>query len=396
MQNQQQPKPVPPRSALRRRRWPLGVIAMIALLSALWFLTQCASLNRSVDKSGLRDMVALAKASPQAGKLLGPVPFDNVITLDRLSQAQPLRDLRIAPLKHHRHDDAQLIQEQLSFVSPITLRHPESNRAQFYIYRHGPLGQRPVVMWVPGLYVSDAAFTPISWFFDVILARDLDIVFYVLPYHLERSPAGMASGDAMLATSLEDHLGALGQGLADLRSMSAWLRQQGVTTLGAFGGSTGAGLVLRQMSLEPATYDFSTVFIPLVSWEDVIMQNPETAPLRQGLSALAPAERAQVIGAWHAMAPGPLPATGQQPGIDPTRISVLRAEWDQIARAKPLKSWAKSWGVTRCFSFPRGHSLALFAPEVYRAYADFLDADLNAVSAAAPQPKPANTAPAAP
>lgn len=381
MQNQQQPKPVPHRSALRRRRWPLGVIAMIALLMALWALPQCASLNHSVDKSGLQDMVALAGASPQSGKLLGPVPFDDVITLDRLSQAQPLRDLRIAPLGQHRRNDAQLIQEQLSFVSPITLRHPESNRAQFYIYRHGPLGQRPVVMWVPGLYVSDAAFTPISWFFDVILARDVDIVFYVLPYHLERSPAGMASGDAMLATSLDDHLAALAQGLADLRSMSAWLRAQGVTTLGAFGGSTGAGLVLRQMSLEPMTYDFATVFIPLVSWEDVILKNPETAPLRQGLSALSPAQRAQVIGAWQAMAPGPFPATGQEPGIDPKRISVLRAEWDQIARAEPLKSWAKSWGVTRCFSYPRGHSLALFAPEVYGAYADFLDADLNSLQA---------------
>ena len=349
----------------------LGLILLSGLLS--FSQSGCAAINRGVDHSGLRDMVALAAGPDAAKQLLSPAPFTDSASLDALTQARPLKNLRITPLDKHRRPEKNLTQERLSFDSSITVRHGESNRATAYIYRHGALGERPLVLWVPGLYVSDAAFTPINWIFDEIFSRGLDVVFYVLPYHMERSPKGMKSGDAMLATDLSDHLLSLAQGLADLRSLSAWLRAQGVHQLGAFGGSTGAGLVLRQLSFEPA-YDFVTVFVPMVSWDDVIFANPLSAPIREHIAKMPQKQARQVRAAWRAMNP-----INDSCSINPRRISVIRARWDQVARPAPIKAWAKAWKVHRCRVISRGHSLALFDPELFRAYGHFLDHDLLAI-----------------
>lgn len=353
----------------------LSILALLigGLPLSLFTCAGCAAINRSVDRSGLRDMVALATGPHAATELLSPIPYTDSASLDALTQARPLQDLLIEPLDVHRRSEKNLIQERLTFTSPLSLRHAESNRATAYVYRHGPLGERPLVLWVPGLFVSDAAFTPINWILDEIFSRGLDVVFYVLPYHMERSPKGMKSGEAMLSTDLSDHLSALAQGLADLRSLSKWLRQQGVSQLGAFGGSTGAGLVLRQLSFEPA-YDFVTVFIPMVSWEDVIFSHPLSAPLREHIAQMPHDQAVQVRAAWHAMT-----ANRDSCKINPQRISVIRARWDQVARAGAIKTWCKAWNVHRCRVISRGHSLALFDLDLYRDYGHFLDHDLRAL-----------------
>ncbi len=354
-------------------RYALPVFVSAAVI--LGFLPRCASFNRAIDRSGLEDKVQLALNSPDAGRLTGPLPFIDSASLDILTRPAALKNVKIEKLVKHRYesDDVDLIQEKLTFDTPITLKHPEANRATLYIYRHGVLGERPVVLWVPGLYVSDIAFTPISWFFEEIFDRGMDIVFYVLPYHLGRSPKGMESGDAMLSTDLTDHFRSLAQGLAELRTISTWLRGQGVKTLGAFGGSTGANLLLRQLTYEPA-YDFLTVFIPLVSWEDVIYDNPITEPLRNRIAEMSEPDQKAVRAAWNTLASGQFESK-----LAPERISVLRARWDQVARGETIAAWQKSWNVKRLFELNRGHTLALFDSGLYDAYGAFLDEDLESL-----------------
>ena len=60
-----------------------------------------------------------------------------------------------------RMDDPGLTQEIITFPSAIRLDHSESNTARAYVYRRGRLGERPVVVWVPGQYVIDLALIPI-------------------------------------------------------------------------------------------------------------------------------------------------------------------------------------------------------------------------------------------
>ena len=263
------------------------------------------------------------------------------------------------------------MQEQWVFDSAIHLLHPESDQAELRVYRHGPLGARPVVLWVPGLYVSESAFRFIDRFIYDALDMGADVVFYVPPYHLGRSPTGFDSGDAVLATDFPDHLAVSAQEISDLRALVRWLRTRGVGTMGAFAGSMGANAVLRIVTWEPA-FDFVTLMIPLIRWDDVILGTPEMAPVRQRLLA----------GGW---TPGALEevyrsldSTTGTPQMPVARISVLYGKWDQVARVEPLHRWAEAWGVTRLREFESGHALILLDGDIYRGYRELLGEDLAA------------------
>jgi len=193
----------------------------------------------------------------------------------------------------------------------------------------------------------------------------------VPPYHLERTPAGFSSGDAVLATSLADHLGVFAQELSDLRRLIAWLRGRGVTTLGGFGGSLGGMLLLRVVTWDDAL-DFLTVFIPMIALGDLLAE-PELTPLVQRLAA-AGHSAAEMSGIY-----GSLDPTRASPRLSAARISVLYGRYDRVAREQRILEWARAWGVTRLQAYPRGHALALFTPSMYRDYARILDEDLRAL-----------------
>jgi hypothetical protein len=253
----------------------------------------------------------------------------------------------------------------------VSLDHRESNTATAYVYRHGALGARPVVLWVPGQYVIDLAMIPISWFTTEIVRRGADVVLLVPPYHLDRTPGGFSSGDAVFATSLADHLGVFAQELSDLRRLAGWLRAQGTRTLGGFGGSMGALLLLRIATWD-STFDFLTAFIPVLALGD-LLELPDAAPLRQRLAdeGRTVPEMAEIYRS--------LDPTRAGPHLSPARISVLYGCYDPIATERRIDEWARAWGVTRLYGYPRGHALALFTPGMYADYAQILEEDLRAL-----------------
>ena len=156
------------------------------------------------------------------------LPWNNAAELESMTRArgQPL-DVTVQPMTRFRLHDPALIQEVIAFPSAVRLDHPESNVARAYVYRRGRLGERPIVVWVPGQYALDAWLAPISGLTEEIVRRGVDVVLLVPPYHLERTPAGFSSGDAVLAASTPDHLRVFAQELSDLRRLLAWLRGLG-------------------------------------------------------------------------------------------------------------------------------------------------------------------------
>ncbi len=315
-------------------------------------------------------MAAVAQRAA-GGELLDKPPYATAGELERLTRPAA-DDLKVTsePLQHFRLDEPGLIEELITFPSAVQLHHPESNLARAYVYRHGPLGPRPVVLWVPGQYVIDLASIPIAWFTRPIVQRGVDVVLLVPPYHLERSPAGFASGDAVFATSLTDHLNVFAQEIADTRRLIGWLRAQGVRTLGGFGGSLGALVLLRTATWDK--FDFLTVFIPMVRIASLLDQ-PEAAPFLRRITAEA-RSRSVVLNAYAALDP-----SADRPLVDPDRISVLYGRHDRIASEAQMLTWARAWGVRRLYGYNRGHTLSLFTPAMYRDHALILDDDLRAL-----------------
>lgn len=354
-----------------------GALAVAA--TALACSAGCGPLNRSVDRRALEDKAAFASARSYSGDR-SPPPFETAAQLEQLTRPAmaPVVALGRGPM--HRLNRADVVEEEWVFDSTVHLEHPESDRAQLWVYRHGPLGERPVVLWVPGLYVSEVAFPFIDRFIGAALDQGADVVFYVPPYHLTRTPKGFDSGDAVLATGFADHLAVSAQEISDLRASVKWLRSRGVATLGAFAGSMGANAVLRILSWEPA-FDFATLLIPLLRWDELILTAPAMAPVRARLAASGwtEAELARIYQS--------LDVSQAVPQIPADRLSVLYGRWDQVAPAETVERWASARGVERLRVRDRGHSLMLIDFGLYGEYRELLREDLAAaVGRASPRP----------
>lgn len=358
---------------------------MKGLLFGLWALSGCATVSADLDHAALLAKAQLAQARAPRRRAPQAWPFEDYVQLERRTRPDVQFTPKSRPLIQHRRSARGLVQEELRFPSRVHLQHPESNVAIAYLYRHGPLGERPVVVFAPGLYVSEAAMTPVGWLLDRVLEAGADVLFYVPPYHLGRTPRGWASGDAVLAAELPDHLGVIAQGVADLRQLCAWLRAEGVPAVGGFGGSMGASMLL-QVSRMDRSLDFYTGLIPLVRWDDLFLGPPEFQPLRDLVVAQGHDPR-QLVALYAELDPAAVPPT-----LPPERVSLLVAEHDQVARRGPLVAWQRAWGLTRIRTYPRGHSTILLTPAIYSDFSAFLAEDLAAV--ARPEPTKVSRAPA--
>jgi hypothetical protein len=221
--------------------------------------------------------------------------------------------------------------------------------ARAFLYRRGALGDRPVVLWVPGQSTSETDMPSLTALFERLLARGVDVVFYQPPYHLDRTPKGYGSGDAFLSTDFSDHLQVFAQALSDMRGLSAWLRAQGVKVLGGVGSSMGASLLVRMCSWSGGL-DFLSSMIPVLRWDELI-QTPEMSPVRSRL--LAQGLTDQDVGRLYRA----MDATGDRPRLDPSLISVLYGRFDRIAPETPILDWTRRWGVRRVRAYDRGHAL---------------------------------------
>lgn len=339
---------------------------------ALWIAAGTRGFNERLDARALSFMARTAERGGPDGAALR-LPFRDARGLEELTRpaGAPLAPT-VEPMPAARRlGRPELIQEELVFPSALALAHPESNTARAYVYRRGPLGERPIVLWVPGLFVSNLALSPISWFIRQELDHGADVVLYVPPYHLERAPPGFRSGAAFFATTLGDHLNAFAQELSDLRRLAVWLRGRGRGRVGGFGGSLGALELLRLVSWDDAL-DFLTVFIPVVRPTD-LLERPESDPMRRRLAreGVSVDTMGAVYGAFDlTVAPPPR-------GLDPAHISVLYGRYDIVGPPDSMRAWARAWGVTRLHPFDRGHTLALFSRQAHDAYAQILEEDLG-------------------
>jgi dienelactone hydrolase len=360
-----------PRRRPGRRGWWIALAAVLTLFGVAPLAASTRAVNGAVDRWTLGAMAGVALRAPP-GPPGRPLPYTTAAELERLTRPTgPPIAVAIEPIRRFRMREPNLIQEVITFASAIPLEHPESNTARAYVYRHGSVGAHPVVVWVPGQYVVERAFVPIAWFTEQIVRRGADVVLLVPPYHLERTPAGYGSGDAVLSTNLPDHLAVYAQELSDLRRLLQWLRASGATIVGGFGGSTGAMMLLRIAGWD-RTLDFLTVFIPMIRIGDVL-DGPggELMGRRLAKEGRSVAELQQIYRS--------LDPTTAPPRLDPARISVLYGRYDEVAPAATTLAWARDWGVTRLHAYDRGHTLALFTPSMYADYARLLDEDLRAL-----------------
>ncbi len=339
----------------------------LAVLVCLVLGGGCASVHRAVDRAALDNKVRLVLTLPPI-PAKRPLPWHDEASLEELTRATPLA-FEVSALDERYRVARDLTQERWTFESTLKVRCEASNRGALYVYRAGELGARPLVLWVPGLAVNASAFPMIRRLINAAVDRGADVVFYVPPYHLERTPPGHESGDVLMATDASDHFTALAQGVQELRSLLAWATGLHPPKLGAFAGSMGAAALVRAMSWDGAL-DFATLFIPVVSWEDMVFGIERMEPVRQQLrDAGVPDDESRAM--YRA-----LDATAHPPPKR-ARISIFAARYDLVARRAPLERLVDGWRLEDPVWLESGHAGALLVPSFYKLYARQLDDTLS-------------------
>ena len=330
-------------------------------------LCNCSYIQKGIDISGLKDLAADFSADFPSGS---PEKLQAFVKTTALAKdTEPVSDLNftISPLTkwqiQHPSGD-KMILEKITF--PSRIRHKEKmDAAVFYIYRTGELKDKKVILWVPGAGVSDFAFRFIKYFFLEALVRNYNIVFYVPPYHLERTEAGKKNGEGLLTPDHERNISVLLNAVRELRTMISYLKSSGVTTIGGWGGSIGATMLLLTGQMEK--FDHLNMMIPIVDFNTVIFKNQY---LRAAVAQFARAGYSEKL---LTQAYGLVNPIQYKLKIKPSRLQIMYAQYDQLTPATAMIEFAQKNHIKKLIAYPRSHATILLTRRLYDDYGLFLD-----------------------
>lgn len=342
-------------------------MSMLLLFLSALCLSSCSYAQKQLDISGLKDLSEDITADVPAGTPEKLQAFVLKTTLATDTEPAPDIHFTVSPLGkwqiEHPSGD-KLITEKITFPSGI--RHQNGmDTAIFYVYRTGELKDKKVILWVPGAGVSDFAFRFIKYFFLEALARNYNIVFYVPPYHLERTEAGKRNGAGMLTPDHEKNISVLLNSVRELRTMISYLKRNGVTKIGGWGGSIGATMLLLTEQTEE--FDHLNIMIPIIDFDTVIFRNKH---LR---GAVAQFEKAGYSINLLEQAYGIVNPIRYQLKVDPSRAQIMYAEYDQLTPEMDMAAFAQKNNIKKLIAYPRSHATMLLTGKIYGDYGLFLD-----------------------
>lgn len=241
--------------------------------------------------------------------------------------------------------------------SPLSSGTPENDHIHFE-YWPGPRGhQSPVMFMLHGVMsVSDVGYR--MW------ARTLNqlgwsAIFFHLPYHYGRRPAGAASGEMALTANLIRTSEGIRQAVIELRWIIAALRQRGAPHIGIWGTSYGGWIGSLLCVLEPA---ISTAWLlePIVDVDWAIWESPAARTIQYQLRRRR-IPRELVRRHMPLVCP-----THHRPVVPTERILLVAGTFDRIAPPSSIRALQNSWTGARYAEFRQGHVGYQLMPESLR------------------------------
>jgi hypothetical protein len=342
-------------------------IIMLLLCLTPLCVCGCGYIQKRMDISGLKDLSADLTAGASSCSPDDLQAFVRNTSLAKDTEPGTNISFTSSPLEKWRiqHPSGdELIMEKVTF--PSLIKHQNSSdTAVFYIYRTGDLKDKKVLLWVPGAGVSDFAFRFIKQFFFEALLRNYNIVFYVPPYHLERTEAGRENGKGLLTPDHARNITVLLNAVRELRTIISYLNSNGVTKIGGWGGSIGATMLM--LTAQTEEFDHMNVMIPIIDFNAVIFRNIHMQ------DAVAQFEKAGFSENLLVQAYGIVNPIMYPLKIDPNRVQIMYAEYDQLTPEDAVIGFAKKNQIKRIITYPRSHATMLLTHKIYKDYGLFLD-----------------------
>ena len=338
----------------------------LALLLIAPLLSGCAGVQIWLDNSGLEKTTRQILQEQLTGSPTMLRAFVDTFDLDKATH--PLLDvnLTVTPLDHWVLSTSAVgpvISEKIQFPSAFH-RGDETDTAVFYLYRTRPLQGGKVILWVPGMGVSNLAFHFIHRFFQEALDQGYAVAVYVPPFHLERRTPGKENGEGFFSADPLSNIKVILTMVQELRVIHNHFIRQGAVSLGGWGGSMGASALLLFASLQPLRH--ISVMIPVVDWTTVACDNTRFRQVTTRLKA-AGYDSELLHQAYGLLSP-----VNYAVKVQPDHIQILYAREDQLTPEAVTLAYARKTGITQITGYARSHATILLTPSLYKEYGRFL------------------------
>ncbi len=339
----------------KKRKIISAVLAFSVLVVVLTTLG-CASMQKWLDRSGIEDYAAEFDSKPIVAD--HPSPPKSLEDLDARTRPAQV-EIAVGGIPPFEVDGAKF-SEAWRFPSSVS-QDPAVATATFFVFRHGPIGERPVVIWLPGNGFGPLAYPLVGHFYDNIYDAGYDLLVWVPPFHVNRVD-GQDSG--ILGVNTSENIHVLLESVREIRTVMANLRRNGVHAIGGWGGSMGAAILWLVSAVEPM--DHMSLMIPVLDWRTITMDPPEMSALTRKIEASG-ISRQELSDAYLWISP-----VSYATKTKPDRIQIQLGEYDQLNPEKFVRQFASDRGIEDVTGYDRSHATILLTPSLYEDYRVFL------------------------
>jgi len=333
------------------------ILILLALISG------CTSLKIWLDRRGIDDVADLILNDFRPESEHDLKSYLEQIDTIQANQTLPVSQIVIEEQDHWLLEDVPL-QRKLIFPSPIKLKNGESDRAIFYLYSHKELEGQKVILWIPGFGVSDFAFRFIKNFFISELNAGYAVLFYNIPYHLNRIEEGKEMGEGLFSGNNQQNLELIAKVQSEIVTVISYLEQKKVASISGWGGSIGAAFLW----IASGSYHFGhmTLMIPIVDWTTLIFHDGMVRVVEKMNAAGISNDLIQRT--YHQVNPINIPTM-----TDPKNIQILYSRYDQFTPQEIIIEFARKWNIDQLHSYDESHASILINGQMYEDNQLFLE-----------------------
>ncbi len=345
---------------------PASVVLFILISLASIF--SCTALQQYLDKTGIESSCKDIMTHYSPGN---PSELDVFAENFSLSESTATFHTGIPEVKDIGRwkldipGNSNLIQEKLFFKTPLSNHTHPDDKLVLYIYRQGEIKNSRVLLFIPGMGVSDFALIFIKNFFKEIIERGYTLAVYIPPYHLERMPEGTETGEGFFTHDTVRNSKMITGCTAEIRSVVEFFRSQNAGSISAWGGSMGASFLLLAAHFEK--FSHLTVMIPVLDWNSLLLDNPGFCILKERLIVDGYNEET-LRKLYYQVSP-----INYNLLTEPDRVLFMTAAYDQLTSLKLTEKYREKHHNPLIKIYSRSHSTILTDYDIYKDYADQLD-----------------------
>jgi hypothetical protein len=343
-------------SVMTKKQKIVSAVVAFGALAVVLTTLGCASMQKWLDRSGIEDYAADFESEPIVADR--PSPPKSLEELDARTRPTQV-EIEVGGIPPFEVDGAEF-GEAWRFPSAVS-ENPAVATATFFVFRHGKIGERPVVIWLPGNGFGPLAYPLVGHFYDKIYDAGYDLLVWVPPFHVNRVDD---QGSGILGVNTSQNIRVLLESVREIRTVMVSLRKQGVTRIGGWGGSMGAAILWLVSAVE--AMDHMSLMIPVLDWRTITLDPPEMAGLNRKIEASG-ITRQGLSEAYLSISPVSYPTKTKA-----DRIQIQLGEYDQLNPEKFVRDFARDRGIKDVAGYNRSHATILLTPSLYEDYRIFL------------------------